>query len=100
MAYPLLCSGGYPVPEFDGVREIAGINFTPTVVGSPMEVVLRDANNAEYNNDPDHNKHEVVKVLADGNQSYFQMFTSPIKTRRGIRATTLINATRVILYVR
>jgi hypothetical protein len=100
MAYPNLCPGGYPVPEFDGVREIVGINFSPTTVGSQVNITLRDANNYTYDNDPELNKHEVIKVLADGNQSYFQMFPVPIKVRRGIRATTLTNATRVILYVR
>lgn len=100
MAYPNLCPGGYPMPEKEGVFEIVGIGFTPTVVGSQAVVELRDHWSANYDNDPDRNKHEVIKIVDEGNDSYFHMFTSPIKVRRGTRATTLTNTTRVLMYVR
>lgn len=101
MAYPNLCPGGYPMPEKEGVFEIVGIGFTPTVVGSQAIVELRDhwSSDRDYY-DPDHNKHEVIKIVDDGNKSYFHMFPTPIKVRRGTRATMLTNTTRVLMYVR
>lgn len=100
MGYPILCSGGYPVPEKEGQFEIVGIDIVPTVVGTAMEVVLRDHWDADWNNDPERNKHELISFKTDGNNSVHHMFQSPIKTRRGLRATILTNCTRVIAYVR
>lgn len=98
--YPLLCAGGYPVPEKEGQFEIVGIDAVPTVAGSAMECTLRDHWSANWDNDPDRNKHEVISLKTDGNSSCFHVFQSPIKTRRGLRATTLTNCTRAIVYLR
>ncbi len=103
MAYPLLCSGGYPVPEKQGMMEIVGICAVPTAVGSAMEVTLRDGWDKDkdtWGNDPEYNKHEVISFKSDGNTPVMQMFPSSIKVRQGLRAVTLTNATRVIVYVR
>lgn len=100
MARPLICPGGYPVPEKQGIHEIVGICAVPTVAGSAMEIELRDDWNNDQTYDPDNNKHEVIKVKSDGNTSIFHMFPTQIKTLRGIRATILTNATRVEVYVR
>jgi hypothetical protein len=100
MARPLICPGGYPVPEKDGIMEIVGIGCVPTAIGTAMEVILRDDWNNDQTYDPDHNKHEIVHVATNGGTGFFQMFPVSIKTLRGIRATTLTNATRVQVYVR
>lgn len=100
MARPLLCPGGYPVPEKQGIFEIVGISAVPTTTGSAMEIELRDDWGFDQTWDPDHNKHEIIKLKSDGNEGLFHMFIAPIKTLRGIRATTLTNATRVQVYVR
>ena len=100
MARPLICRGGYPVPEAQGMFDIVGISVAPTAIGTAMEVELRDDWNYDQTWDPENDKHEIVKIKHDGNDSVFHMFTSPIKVLRGIRATTLTNATRVLVYVR
>ena len=100
MARPLICPGGYPVPEKEGIHEIVGISCVPTVIGSAMEVVLRDDWNNDQTYDPDHNKHEVIHIATSGVEGVFHMFPTQIKTLRGIRATTLTNATRVQVFVR
>ncbi len=100
MARPLICPGGYPVPERQGIMDIVGISAVPTATGSAMEIELRDDWENDQTWDPDHNKHEIIKLKSDGNMGYFTMFPVPIKTLRGIRATTLTNATRVEVYVR
>ena len=100
MARPLICPGGYPVPEKEGIHEIVGISAVPTAIGSNMEVILRDDWNNDQSYDPDHNKHEVIHLATNGGQGVMHMFPTQIKTLRGIRATTLTNATRVQVYVR
>lgn len=100
MARPLFCSGGYPVPEKEGIMDIVGISAVPTTPGSAMEVTLRDDWNNAHPLDPEDNKYEIIKFKSDGNTGLFHMFPVPIKTLSGIRATTLTNATRVTVYVR
>jgi hypothetical protein len=100
MARPLICPGGYPVPEKEGIHEIVGISAVPTVVGSAMEVTIRDDWRNDQTYDPDHNKHELLHFKSDGNMSIFHLFPTQIKCLRGLRATTLTNATRVQVYVR
>jgi hypothetical protein len=100
MARPLICPGGYPVPEKEGIHEIVGISCVPTDIGSTMEVVLRDDWNYTQLQDPDNNKHEIIHIKTNGGDGVFHMFPAQIKCLRGIRATTLTNATRVQVYVR
>lgn len=100
MARPLICPGGYPVPEKEGIHEIVGISAVPAAIGSAMEVELRDDWNYTQLNDPDKNKHEIIHIKTDGSVGFFHMFPTQIKCLRGIRATTLTNATRVQVYVR
>lgn len=100
MARPLICPGGYPVPEKQGIHEIVGISAVPTVIGTAMEVMLRDDWNSDQDYDPDHNKNEVIHIATNGGEGVFHMFPTQIKCLRGVRATTLTNATRVQLYVR
>ena len=100
MARPLICPGGYPVPEKEGIHEIVGISAVPTVGGSAMEVLIRDDWNSDQTYDPDHNKHDILHVKSDGNTGVFHMFPTQIKCLRGLRASILTNATRVQVYVR
>jgi len=98
MPYPLLCSGGYPVPEHEGRMEITGINVVPTVDGADTEVIIRDHWDLSIPlaNDPDNNKNVIFRTNGTG------MFVFPIsiKVLRGLRAQTLSPNTEVYVYIR
>ena len=95
--YPLLCSGGFPNPEKDGILAIVGVQVVPVEPGSPFDAQLRDDN---VSGDPASNTlNEIIHLKGDGNNAQQIFFDPPLKTRKGIKATTLLNAT-CLLYVR
>jgi hypothetical protein len=98
MPYPLLCSGGYPVPEHEGKMEIIGINVVPTTDGVDTEVVLRDHWDLDtpLTNDPSNEKNIIFRSNASGQV----IFPVSIKTLRGLRAQTLSPNTEVYVYIR
>ena len=98
MPYPLLCSGGYPVPEHEGRMEITAINVVGTPAGSEAQVTLRDHYDlsAPVSNDPDNLKNEVFRATKEG----YYVFPIPVKTLRGLRASVLTPNTEVFVYVR
>lgn len=98
--YPLLCAGRYPVPEKDGMLEIVTITASPLVVGTAMDVELRDDagnNSSDYALDP--GKNLIVHLKGSGNAPVTQSFDPPLKTRKGLVATYCTNAV-VEVYVR
>jgi len=95
--YPLLCSGGFPVPEKSGVLTVVGVLATPVIVGSAVDVNLRDDNQTA--SPASENLNSVVKFKNDGNKSEFVFFDPPMKTRKGLKATKLTNAVCTV-YVR
>lgn len=95
--YPLLCSGGFPNPEKNGILTVVGAQAIPIVPGSPVDCQLRDDN---VSGAPASNTYrEIVHLKSDGNSSPSITFDEPLKTRKGIRATTLTNCI-CILYTR
>jgi hypothetical protein len=98
MPYPLLCSGGYPVPEHEGKMDIIGINVVPTTDGADTEVILRDHWDLSnpLTNDPSNEKNIIFRSNASGQV----IFPVSIKTLRGLRAHTLSPDTEVYVYIR
>ena len=91
--YPLLCAGRYPVPEKEGVLEIVAVAASPLTVATAIDIQLRDdwgANSPDFVLDPDKNK--IIHLEGDGNSPVFVSFDPPLKTRKGLIATTLTNA--------
>ena len=95
--YPLLCAGGFPNPEKVGIIAISAVQAIPVVAGSPVDVQLRDDSigTAPISN----TFKEIVHLKSDGNSSPIIPFDPPLKTRKGIRATTLTNATCLLYTV-
>ena len=96
MPYPLLCRGGYPVPEAEGRMEITAINVVTTADGVSSEVILRDIWTADPVNDPNSDKKMIFRSKASGNQ----IFPVSVKTITGLRAHTLTPNTQVYVYIK
>jgi hypothetical protein len=95
--YPLLCSGGFPVPEKDGQFDIVAVQVMPVSAASAVVAQLRDDNVGGA--PASQNYRHIVGLKSDGNSSPFIVFDPPLKTRKGLRATTLTNGVCTV-YVR
>jgi hypothetical protein len=90
-SYPLLCNGGYPVPETEGMVRIQGLTICADDVGLESTLELTDAKATA--SDP--SKPSIFKwTRASGNPaSETIVFPDTIKTRNGLRAYTKTNCT-------
>jgi hypothetical protein len=95
--YPLLCAGGFPCPEKVGIITIESILAVPVISGAEMDMQLRDDDGSTAH--LSETQKEIACAKNDGSNSVYIQFNTPLKTRRGIKATTMTNA-RVYVYTR
>jgi hypothetical protein len=96
--YAALCSGGFPVPEKEGILRIWSVKAAPLVVGSTIEVKLRDDWGFALD-EVDTDKNVVVHLKGDGTSDVEVKFNTPLIVRKGIRATTLTNVDNCLVYI-